>query len=496
MSSDRYIIALDQGTTSSRAVLFDQQGHIKDIVQQEFTQNFPKPGWVEHDPEEIWNTQSEVLFQVIKKNDIEVVDIAALGITNQRETTIIWDKRSGKPVYNAIVWQDTRTTDICEGLKAKGLEEYVKEHTGLVIDSYFSATKIKWILDNVSGAREKAENGELLFGTVDTWLIWKLTGGDSHVTDYSNASRTMLYDIHALDWDASLLKELGIPAKMLPQVNPSSYHFGDFNFDGVNIPIGGVLGDQQAALFGQACFEPGMAKNTYGTGCFMLMNIGKDITLSKSGLVTSVGWGLDGEVCYALEGSIFIAGAAIQWLRDGLKIIASAAETTEMAEQVRNDNDVFVVPAFTGLGAPYWDMYARGAIFGLTRDTGRAQIAKATLESLAYQTRDVIHAMENDSGLTLQTLKVDGGATVNNYLMQFQADILGVNVERPEVIESTAQGSAYMAGIYAGIWCKEDIIHNRKVDRLFKPNLDVEKRDALYRRWQSAVKRTMGWLKE
>ena len=496
MSSDRYIIALDQGTTSSRAVLFDQQGHIKDIVQQEFTQNFPKPGWVEHDPEEIWNTQSEVLFQVIKKNDIEVVDIAALGITNQRETTIIWDKRSGKPVYNAIVWQDTRTTDICEGLKAKGLEEYVKEHTGLVIDSYFSATKIKWILDNVSGAREKAENGELLFGTVDTWLMWKLTGGDSHVTDYSNASRTMLYDIHALDWDASLLKELGIPAKMLPQVKPSSYHFGDFNFDGVNIPIGGVLGDQQAALFGQACFEPGMAKNTYGTGCFMLMNIGKEITLSKSGLVTSVGWGLDGEVCYALEGSIFIAGAAIQWLRDGLKIIASAAETTEMAEQVRNDNDVFVVPAFAGLGAPYWDMYARGAIFGLTRDTGRAQIAKATLESLAYQTRDVIHAMENDSGVTLQTLKVDGGATVNNYLMQFQADILGVNVERPEVIESTAQGSAYMAGIYTGIWCKEDIIHNRKVDRLFKPNLDVEKRDALYRRWQSAVKRTMGWLKE
>ena len=496
MSSDRYIIALDQGTTSSRAVLFDQQGHIKDIVQQEFTQNYPKPGWVEHDPEEIWNTQSEVLFQVIKKNDIEVVDIAALGITNQRETTIIWDKRSGKPVYNAIVWQDTRTTDICEGLKAKGLEEYVKEHTGLVIDSYFSATKIKWILDNVSGAREKAEDGELLFGTVDTWLIWKLTGGDSHVTDYSNASRTMLYDIHALDWDASLLKELGIPAKMLPQVHPSSYHFGDFNFDGVNIPIGGVLGDQQAALFGQACFEPGMAKNTYGTGCFMLMNIGKEITLSKSGLVTSVGWGLDGEVCYALEGSIFIAGAALQWLRDGLKIIASAAETTEMAEQVRNDNDVFVVPAFAGLGAPYWDMYARGAIFGLTRDTGRAQIAKATLESLAYQTRDVIHAMENDSGLTLQTLKVDGGATVNNYLMQFQADILGVNVERPEVIESTAQGSAYMAGIYTGIWCKEDIIHNRKVDRLFKPNLDVEKRDALYRRWQSAVKRTMGWLKE
>ena len=496
MSSGRYIIALDQGTTSSRAVLFDQQGHIKDIVQQEFTQNYPKPGWVEHDPEEIWNTQSEVLFQVIKKNDIEAVDIAALGITNQRETTIIWDKRSGKPVYNAIVWQDTRTTDICEGLKAKGLEEYVKEHTGLVIDSYFSATKIKWILDNVSGAREKAENGELLFGTVDTWLIWKLTGGDSHVTDYSNASRTMLYDIHALDWDASLLKELGIPAKMLPQVKPSSYHFGDFNFDGVNIPIGGVLGDQQAALFGQACFEPGMAKNTYGTGCFMLMNIGKEITLSKSGLVTSVGWGLDGEVCYALEGSIFIAGAALQWLRDGLKIIASAAETTEMAEQVRNDNDVFVVPAFAGLGAPYWDMYARGAIFGLTRDTGRAQIAKATLESLAYQTRDVIHAMENDSGLTLQTLKVDGGATVNNYLMQFQADILGVNVERPEVIESTAQGSAYMAGIYTGIWCKEDIIHNRKVDRLFKPNLDVEKRDALYRRWQSAVKRTMGWLKE
>ncbi|MCZ6693650.1 MAG: glycerol kinase GlpK [Bacteroidetes bacterium] len=494
--SPKYIIALDQGTTSSRAVLFSEDGSIKGITQQEFTQIFPQSGWVEHNPEEIWASQQQVMLDVIQQNNIQPNQIAALGVTNQRETTIVWDKNTGVPVYNAIVWQDKRTADICEQLTADGWENYIRENTGLVIDSYFSGTKVKWILDNVEGARKKAENGDLLFGTVDTWLIWKLTEGRSHITDYTNASRTLFYNIKDLQWDQKLLEVLGIPANMLPQVKPSSYHFGDFNLEGNNIPIGGVLGDQQAALFGQACFTPGSAKNTYGTGCFMLLNTGEEIHPSKNGLLTTIAWGIDGKVYYALEGSIFIAGAAIQWLRDGLQIIKKASQSEELARSVNDDSQVYVVPAFAGLGAPYWDMYARGAIFGLTRDTGKEHITKATLESLAYQTKDVIHAMEQDSGLDLKTLKVDGGAAANDFLMQFQADILGAEVERPQVIESTAQGSAYMAGIYIGLWKKEDIIKNRIIDKIFKPQLDQVDRQHLYSGWQKAVKRTMGWLKE
>lgn len=494
--SPKYIIALDQGTTSSRAVLFSEDGSIKGITQQEFTQIFPQSGWVEHNPEEIWASQQQVMLDVIQQNNIQPNQIVALGITNQRETTIVWDKNTGVPVYNAIVWQDKRTADICEQLTADGWENYIRENTGLVIDSYFSGTKVKWILDNVKGARKKAENGDLLFGTVDTWLIWKLTEGRSHITDYTNASRTLFYNIKDLQWDKKLLEVLGIPANMLPQVKPSSYHFGDFNLEGNNIPIGGVLGDQQAALFGQACFTPGSAKNTYGTGCFMLLNTGEEIHPSKNGLLTTIAWGIDGKVFYALEGSIFIAGAAIQWLRDGLQIIKKASQSEELARSVNDDSQVYVVPAFAGLGAPYWDMYARGAIFGLTRDTGKEHITKATLESLAYQTKDVLHAMEQDSGLDLKTLKVDGGAAANDFLMQFQADILGAEVERPQVIESTAQGSAYMAGIYIGLWKKEDIIKNRIIDKIFKPQLDQVDRQHLYSGWQKAVKRTMGWLKE
>ncbi|MCZ6900387.1 MAG: glycerol kinase GlpK [Bacteroidetes bacterium] len=494
--SPKYIIALDQGTTSSRAVLFSEDGSIKGITQQEFTQIFPQSGWVEHNPEEIWASQQQVMLDLIQQNNIQPNQIAALGVTNQRETTIVWDKNTGVPVYNAIVWQDKRTADICEQLTADGWENYIRENTGLVIDSYFSGTKVKWILDNVEGARKRAENGDLLFGTVDTWLIWKLTEGRSHITDYTNASRTLFYNIKDLQWDQKLLEVLGIPANMLPQVKPSSYHFGDFNLEGNNIPIGGVLGDQQAALFGQACFTPGSAKNTYGTGCFMLLNTGEEIHPSKNGLLTTIAWGIDGKVYYALEGSIFIAGAAIQWLRDGLNIIKKASQSEELARSVNDDSQVYVVPAFAGLGAPYWDMYARGAIFGLTRDTGKEHITKATLESLAYQTKDVLHAMEQDSGLDLKTLKVDGGAAANDYLMQFQADILGAEVERPQVIESTAQGSAYMAGIYIGLWKKEDIIKNRIIDKIFKPQLDQVDRQHLYSGWQKAVKRTMGWLKE
>ena len=494
--SSKYIIALDQGTTSSRAVLFSEDGSILGITQQEFTQIFPQSGWVEHNPEEIWTSQQQVMLDLIQQNNIQPNQIVALGITNQRETTIVWDKNTGVPVYNAIVWQDKRTADICEQLTADGWENYIRENTGLVIDSYFSGTKVQWILDNVEGARKKAENGDLLFGTVDTWLIWKLTEGRSHITDYTNASRTLFYNIKDLQWDQKLLEVLGIPTSMLPQVKPSSYHFGDFNLEGNNIPIGGVLGDQQAALFGQACFAPGSAKNTYGTGCFMLLNTGENIHPSKNGLLTTIAWGIDGKVYYALEGSIFIAGAAIQWLRDGLQIIKKASQSEKLARSVNDDSQVYVVPAFAGLGAPYWDMYARGAIFGLTRDTGKEHITKATLESLAYQTKDVLHAMEQDSGLDLKTLKVDGGAAANDFLMQFQADILGAEVERPQVIESTAQGSAYMAGIYIGLWNKEDIIKNRIIDKIFKPQLDQVDRQHLYSGWQKAVKRTMGWLKE
>ncbi len=491
----KYIIALDQGTTSSRAVLFDEGGQIQGIKQKEFSQIFPQAGWVEHDPEELWKSQYDVMNSLMSEHRLTPDNIVSLGITNQRETTIVWDKDSGEPVYNAIVWQDKRTSDICEELKNRGLEQYIGENTGLVIDPYFSATKVKWILDNVDDARKRAENGELLFGTVDTWLIWKLTEGRSHLTDYSNASRTMLFNIRDLHWDNKLLEELNIPAVMLPEVVPSSHHFGDFSFKKGSISIGGVLGDQQAALFGQACFDSGTAKNTYGTGCFMLLNTGEELGHSKTGLLTTIAWGLDEKVYYALEGSIFIAGAAVQWLRDGLRLIDEAADSAFFAQRAPDDHGVYVVPAFAGLGAPYWDMYARGAIFGLTRDSGKSHIIRATLESLAYQTKDVIQAMESDSGLDLKTLKVDGGACANDVLMQFQSDILGVEVERPKVIESTALGSAYMAGIHAGIWKKEDIMRNREIERLFKPKMDVDSRETRYQGWQKAVDRTMNWLK-
>ena len=492
--NSKYIIALDQGTTSSRAVLFDSKGNITGISQKEFTQIFPNSGWVEHDPNEIWDTQWEVFTNVLKDNGINAEDIAGIGITNQRETTVIWDKHTGQPIHNALVWQDKRTADICEELKSKGLDTYVNENTGLVIDSYFSGTKIKWLLDNVEGARERADNGELIFGTIDTWLIWKLTKGKRHVTDYSNASRTMLYNIRELCWDSKMLEALNIPSSILPEVKPSSSDFGSLEFDGVVIPIAGVAGDQQAALFGQTCFEEGAAKNTYGTGCFMLMNTGENIVKSKSGLLTTIAWGLDGKVTYALEGSIFIAGAAIQWLRDGLDIISSAPESEAFANEASGHDGVYVVPAFAGLGSPYWDMYARGAIFGLTRDTGKAHIVKATLESLAYQTKDVLDAMESDSGITLKKLQVDGGACANNFLMQFQADILGVDVERPEIIESTALGAAFLAGIKVGIWDKELINDQRKTERSFTPKFDNEKTEKLYNGWKKAVKRSMKWI--
>jgi glycerol kinase len=492
--ASKFIIALDQGTTSSRSVLFDENGVIRGIAQQEFRQIFPQPGWVEHDAKEILSSQMGTLYKLIKEQRLDVSSIAAIGITNQRETTIVWDRATGEPVYNAIVWQDKRTAPICEALKARGLESYVRENTGLVIDSYFSGTKVKWILDNVPGARERANKGELAFGTVDTWLVYNMTNGKVHVTDYTNASRTLFYNIRELRWDKKLLKELDIPESMLPEVKPSASHFGDLKLDNKNIPITGIAGDQQAALFGQACFNPGMAKNTYGTGCFMLMNTGEKVQLSENGLVTTIAWGLGDKVEYALEGSVFIAGAAVQWLRDGLHIIDQSKDSEYFAAKALGSNDVYVVPAFAGLGAPYWDMYARGAIFGLTRDTGKDHIIKATLESLAYQTKDVLNAMQQDSGLKLKSLKVDGGACANNILMQFQADILGTEVDRPEVIESTAMGAAYLAAIQIGLWKKEDIQKNRKIEKCFKPQMDEATRKKLYEGWTKAVKRTMGWL--
>lgn len=490
----KYIIALDQGTTSSRAVLFDQQGIIKGISQQEFRQIFPQSGWVEHDPKEILSSQLGTLYKLIKDQSLDVASIAAIGITNQRETTIVWDRTTGEPVYNAIVWQDKRTAPICEALKAKGLEPYVRQNTGLVIDSYFSGTKVKWILDNVPGARSKADKGELAFGTVDSWLIYNMTGGKVHVTDFTNASRTLFYNIRELKWDKKLLDALDIPESMLPEVKPSAAHFADFRIDNKTIPITGIAGDQQAALFGQACFKPGMAKNTYGTGCFMLMNTGEKVQLSNTGLVTTIAWGLDNKVEYALEGSVFIAGAAVQWLRDSMHMIDQSKDSEYFAAKALGSNDVYVVPAFAGLGAPYWDMYARGAIFGLTRDTGKDHIIKATLESLAYQTKDVLNAMQEDSGLKLKSLKVDGGACANNILMQFQADILGTEVDRPEVIESTAMGAAYLAAIQIGLWKKEDIEKNRRIEKCFKPQMEEATRKKLYDGWTKAVKRTMGWL--
>ena len=492
----KYIVALDQGTTSSRAIIFNADGSILGSAQKEFRQIFPKPGWVEHDPDEIWATQWEVFKKALADHKVAPSQIAAIGITNQRETTVVWDRKTGQPIFNAIVWQDRRTAEICERLKADGHEQYIRENTGLVVDAYFSGTKVQWILDNVEGARKRAEKGELAFGTIDSWLVWKLTNGKKHVTDYTNASRTLLYNIKKLEWDSTLLKALKVPESLLPEVKPSSHHFGDLEMDGVKIPIAGIAGDQQAALFGQACFEPGMAKNTYGTGCFMLMNTGTKMQLSHSGLVSTIAWGLDGKVTYALEGSIFIAGAAVQWLRDGLKLIDEAPDSEYFAVKAGDSEGVYVVPAFAGLGAPYWDMYARGAIFGLTRDTGKSHLVKATLESMAYQTKDGLEAMQKDAGLSLKTLKVDGGATANNFLMQFQADILGANVERPSIIESTAMGAAFLAGIEVGLWSQMEIVKNREINRVFTPEMEEGDRKRLYNGWKSAVKRSMGWLKD
>lgn len=494
--TNKYIIALDQGTTSSRTVLFGENGQLIDIAQQEFEQIYPQSGWIEHNPNEILKTQFETLAAVIAKNKISPADVAAIGIANQRETVVMWDKNTGKAIHNAIVWQDRRTAPICEELKSAGLENHVRKATGLLLDAYFSGTKIKWLLDNVEGAREKAELGELLFGTIDTWLLWHLTKGKVHATDYSNASRTLLYNINSLEWDDVLLKALNIPKAILPAVKPSGFHFGEYELDGVKIPIAGIAGDQQAALFGQACFESGMAKNTYGTGCFMLMNTGNKPQFSENGLLTTIAWGLDNEITYALEGSVFIAGASVQWLRDGLKFFETASESEKFALEAEGENAVYVVPAFAGLGAPYWDMYARGAIFGLTRDTERKHLIKATLEAIAYQTKDILNAMREDSKIELAELKVDGGASANNFLMQFQADILNVTVERPAVIESTALGAAYLAGITVGLWEKEDIIANRRIERIFEPNFDEAKRTKLYKDWKKAVKRTMNWDNE
>ncbi len=490
----KYILAIDQGTTSSRAMIFDSKTNIVGVAQKEFTQFFPKPGWVEHDANEIWTSVLAVVAEVLTTTKISPEEIASIGITNQRETTVVWDKHTGLPVYHALVWQSRQTAPICDEMKAAGHDELVRSKTGLVIDAYFSGTKVKWILDNVEGARDRAEKGDLLFGTIDTWLVWKFTNGASHVTDYSNASRTLMYNIYELKWDEELLNILNVPKKMLPEVCPSSHVYGrtaPFHFFGQEVPIAGIAGDQQAALFGQACFKPGMAKNTYGTGCFMLMNTGEKAIPSKNGLVTTIAWGLNGKVEYALEGSIFVAGSAIQWLRDGLRMISTAPESEEFASKVDSTDGVYVVPAFVGLGAPYWDDKARGAIFGLTRGTSKEHFIRATLESLDYQTRDVLQAMEKDSGIKLAALKVDGGAVKNNFLMQFQSDILGVPVERPVVNETTALGAAYLAGLAVGFWNDtNDVTSNWKLDKRFEPAMEAEKREELYDGWQRAVAAT------
>ena len=491
----KYIIALDQGTTSSRCILFDREQNIVEMAQKEFTQHYPHPGWVEHDPMEIYSSQYGVLMEVLAKSGVDVREVAGIGITNQRETTIVWDKTTGRPVYNAIVWQCRRTAPLCEELKAdRDFTAYVKDHTGLLVDAYFSATKIRWILDNVPGAREKAGAGELLFGTVDSWLIWKLTGGAVHVTDYTNASRTMLYNIRDLCWDKRICDRLSIPACMLPEVRNCSEIYGTMNIQGVEVPIAGIAGDQQAALFGQTCFEPGEAKNTYGTGCFLLMNTGSRLYQSKNGLLSTIAIGLDGRVQYALEGSVFVGGAVVQWLRDELHLITESADTEYFARKVRDNGGVYVVPAFTGLGAPYWDMYARGAIFGLTRGTGRNHIIRAALESIAYQTCDVLHAMEEDTGLPLRELRVDGGASANNFLMQFQADIVDRTIRRPMIRETTALGAAYLAGLATGVWRDLDDIRSQwTLDRLYEPQMPAGQRETLLAGWHKAVGRTRGW---
>ncbi|MDD2430146.1 MAG: glycerol kinase GlpK [Bacillota bacterium] len=494
-----YVLALDQGTTSSRAIVFDKRGQLVSEAHKEFRQIYPKPGWVEHDPMEIWGTQIGVAYEAIAKANIAPSQLEALGITNQRETTIVWEKNTGRPICNAIVWQCRRTAGICDKLKKAGLAEKIRSKTGLEIDAYFSATKIKWILDNVEGAREKAERGELRFGTVDTWLIANLTKGKVYVTDYSNASRTMLFNIHTLLWDEELCHILGIPLSMLPEVKPSSYIYGktDPSILGTAISIGGCAGDQQAALFGQCCFNDGDAKNTYGTGCFMLLNTGEKAIDSRNGLLTTIGWKIGDQVTYALEGSIFIGGAAVKWLRDELRMIKTAAESEKYAIKVDDTNGVYFVPAFVGLGAPYWDMYARGTMIGLTRGSNKEHFIRAVLESIAYQSFDVVKAMEEDSGLKLQTLKVDGGASANNFLMQFQADILDVPVLRPKVIEITALGAAYLAGLATGFWeTKEDIKTKCGCNKEFSPNMNSEKRTELINSWHKAIDRAKGWANE
>ena len=493
----KYVMALDAGTTSNRAIIFDVDSKIVGVAQKEFTQHFPQPGWVEHDAEEIWSSMHEVMREALEQSGLVASDIAAIGITNQRETAVIWDRATGRPIYNAIVWQSRQTADICEDLKRQGLVDEFQQKTGLVIDAYFSGTKVKWILDHVEGARARAEKGELAFGTIDTWLLWKLTGGKEHKTDYSNASRTLMFNIKTLEWDEALLKHLTVPKSLLPEVRPSSEVYGHTvpSVIGASVPVAGMAGDQQSALFGQNCFAPGEAKNTYGTGCFLLMNTGTDICMSKNGLVTTIAWGLDGKVEYALEGSIFVGGSAIQWLRDGLRLVDSAPDSEWVAKKVKDAGGVYMVPAFVGLGAPYWDMNARGMIIGLTRGTTKAHIVRATLDSLAYQTRDVLGAMEADSGNRLAALKVDGGAVANNLLMQFQADLLGVPVDRPQITETTALGAAYLAGLATGVWAsKEELKKSWQLDTRFAPSLDQQEADKLYKGWKKAVKHAANWL--
>ncbi len=493
----KYIIALDQGTTSSRAIIFDKEQNILGVSQKEFTQIYPKEGWIEHDPMEIWSSQYAVLQEVMAKSNITQEKLAAIGITNQRETTIVWDKETGVPIYNAIVWQCRRTAQICDELKSEGWEDYIKDNTGLVIDAYFSGTKIKWILDNVEGAREKAEKGQLLFGTVDTWLVWKLTNGKVYVTDYTNASRTMLYNIKELKWDDKILNRLGIPKSMLPEVKNSSEIYGYANLGatgGVRVPIAGIAGDQQAALFGQTCFEKGCAKNTYGTGCFLLMNTGDEMIKSKNGLLTTIAVGIEGKIQYALEGSVFVGGAVIQWLRDELELINDAADTERYAGLVKDNGGVYIVPAFVGLGAPHWDMYARGGIFGLTRGANKNHIIRAALESIAYQSKDVLEAMIEDVGCDIIDLKVDGGASRNNFLMQFQSDIIGMKVSKPIISETTALGAAYLAGLAVGFWSsKSEIAEKWFESRSFEPNLDENMQNKLYLGWKKAVERVKRW---
>lgn len=495
---EKYILSFDAGTTSSRAIIFNKKGQIINVAQKEFQQIYPKAGWVEHDPMEIWASQSGVAREVLEMSAIRPDQIVGIGITNQRETTLVWDKNTGKPVYNAIVWQCRRTASYCERLKEKGWIDKIRDKTGLVLDAYFSATKIAWILDNVEGAREKAERGDLLFGTVDTWLVWNLTRGKVHVTDYSNASRTMLFNIKDLKWDDEILEALNIPRSMMPEVKDSSCIYGytdEHTYGGARIPIAGIAGDQQAALFGQNCFKPGMVKNTYGTGCFVLMNTGQEMIRSKNGLLTTIAWGIDGKVSYALEGSVFIAGAAIQWLRDELRLVYDSPQSEYYANKIEDTDGVVVVPAFTGLGAPYWDMYARGGIFGLTRGTKREHLVRATLESLAYQSKDVIEAMQEDAKIPLAYLRVDGGASANNFLMQFQADMLNTEVHRPRTLETTSLGAAYLAGLAVGYWKDlDEISEDFSIDRTFKPQMSQEKRDKDYKYWKKAIERSMDWL--